>query len=120
MPECALCEAVCRLRNRKGRPSIQGESQGSFQATYAFHIIAMDHILSLFKSYIGNTELLIWVDLFTGFEIAKASCSRTARTIVESYEECVFCGFGVREAIRHDREPGFMSDFFRSFNKIVG
>ncbi|GMF47094.1 unnamed protein product [Phytophthora fragariaefolia] len=68
----------------------------------------------------GNTELLIWIDLFTGYVIAKASASRTAQTIAENYEECVFRRFGASEVIRHDREPGFMADFFRSFNKIVG
>ncbi|KAE8898022.1 hypothetical protein PF005_g22395 [Phytophthora fragariae] len=79
----------------------------------------MDHIPSLPKSHKGNTELLIWVDLFTGYVIAKASASRTAQTIAESYEECVFRRFGTSEVIRHDREPGFMADFFRSFNKIL-
>ncbi|POM70817.1 Reverse transcriptase, partial [Phytophthora palmivora] len=44
----------------------------------------------------------------------------TAQTVAENYEECVFRRFGASEAIQHDREPGFMSDFFRSFNKIVG
>ena len=34
--------------------------------------------------------------------IAKASSSRTAQTIAESYEECVFRIFGASEAIRHD------------------
>ncbi|OWY96428.1 reverse transcriptase, partial [Phytophthora megakarya] len=34
-------------------------------------------------------------------------------------EECVFRRFGASEVIRHDREPGFMSDFFRAFNRIV-
>ncbi|POM71370.1 LOW QUALITY PROTEIN: Reverse transcriptase [Phytophthora palmivora] len=67
-----------------------------------------------------NIELLIWIDLFTGYVIAKASASRTTQTVAENYEECVFRQFGASEAIRHDREPGFMSDFFRSFNKIVG
>ncbi|GMF49754.1 unnamed protein product [Phytophthora fragariaefolia] len=43
----------------------------------------MDHIPSLPKSYRGNTELLIWIDLFTGYVIAKASESRTAQTIAE-------------------------------------
>ena len=52
--------------------------------------------------------------------IAKASSSRTAQTTAENYEECVFRRFGASEAIRHDREPGFMSDFFRSFNRMVG
>ncbi|GMF52045.1 unnamed protein product [Phytophthora fragariaefolia] len=80
----------------------------------------MDHIPSLPKSYKGNTELLIWIDLFTGYVIAKASASRTAQTIAENYEECVFRRFGASEVIRHDREPGFMADFLRSFNKIVG
>ena len=80
----------------------------------------MDHIPSLPRSFKGNTELLLWVDLFSGYVIAKASRSRTAQTIAESYEECVFRRFGASELIRHDREPGFMSDFFRAFNKISG
>ncbi|OWY90906.1 reverse transcriptase [Phytophthora megakarya] len=89
-------------------------------ATYPFQIIAMDHIPSLPKSHKGNTELLIWVDLFTGYVIAKARSSRSARTVAESYEECVFRRVGASEMIRHDQEPGFMSDFFRAFNKILG
>uniref|UniRef100_A0AAV1VK92 Integrase catalytic domain-containing protein n=1 Tax=Peronospora matthiolae TaxID=2874970 RepID=A0AAV1VK92_9STRA len=80
----------------------------------------MDHIPSLPKSIKGNTELLIWVDLFSGYVIAKASSYRTAQTIAENYEECVFRRFGASEAIRHDREPGFMFDFFRAFSRIVG
>ncbi|KAG2895823.1 hypothetical protein C6341_g23776 [Phytophthora cactorum] len=70
----------------------------------------MDHIPSLPRSHKGNTELLVWVDLFTGYVIAKDSGSRTAQTIAESYEECVFRRFGASEMIRHDREPGFIDD----------
>ncbi|ETI35084.1 hypothetical protein F443_18517 [Phytophthora nicotianae P1569] len=58
--QCVECETG------KGRPTIQGESPGNLQATYRFQIIAMDHVPSMFKSYKDNTELLIWVDLFTG------------------------------------------------------
>ncbi|OWZ04123.1 LOW QUALITY PROTEIN: reverse transcriptase [Phytophthora megakarya] len=112
--ECVDCEMG------KGKPVIQGESPGNLQATYPFQIIAMDHIPSLPRSHKGNTELVIWVDLFTGYVIAKASSSRSAQTVAESYEECVFWRFGASEMIRHDREPGFMSDFFRAFNKILG
>ncbi|POM73482.1 Reverse transcriptase [Phytophthora palmivora] len=83
-------------------------------------IIAMDHIPSLPRSHKGNTEFLIFEYLFSGYVIAKASSSRTAQTVAESYEECVFRRFGASEAIRHDREPGFISDFFRAFNKILG
>ena len=63
---------------------------------------------------------LLWVDLFSGYVLAKASSSRTAQTIAEKYEECVFRRFGEIEAIRYDQEPGLMSDFFRAFNKIAG
>ena len=52
--------------------------------------------------------------------IAKASSSRTAQTIAKNFEVCAFRRFGASEAIRHDREPGFMSDFFRAFNQIAG
>ena len=112
--ECTDCETG------KGSPRIHGRSPGNLHASYPFQIIAMDHIPSLPKSIKGNTELLIWVDLFSGYVIAKASSSRTAQTIAENYEECVFRRFGASEAIRHDREPGFMSDFFRAFSRIVG
>ncbi|GMF28590.1 unnamed protein product [Phytophthora fragariaefolia] len=112
--ECTDCETA------KGRPVIRGPSPGNLQATYPFQIEAMDHIPSLPTSFKGNTELLIWVDLFTGYVIAKASASRTAQAIAENYEECVFRRFGASEAIRHDREPGFMADFFLAFNRIVG
>ncbi|POM72982.1 LOW QUALITY PROTEIN: Reverse transcriptase, partial [Phytophthora palmivora] len=96
------------------------QSVQRYVATYPFQIIGMDNIPSLPRSCKGNTELLIWIDLFTGYVIAKASAPRTAQTVAENYEECVFRRFGASEAIRHDREPGFMSDFFGSFNKIVG
>ncbi|OWZ11692.1 reverse transcriptase [Phytophthora megakarya] len=80
----------------------------------------MDHIPSLPRSFNDNTELLIFADLFSGYVIAKVSASRSAQTITETYEECVFRRFGVSEVVRHDQEPGFMSDFFKYFNKILG
>ncbi|OWZ10236.1 LOW QUALITY PROTEIN: reverse transcriptase [Phytophthora megakarya] len=67
----------------------------------------------------GDTELLIWADLFTGYVIAKAGPSRGTQVVAETYEECVFRRFGACETFRHDREPGFMADFFRAFNRIV-
>ncbi|OWZ11282.1 LOW QUALITY PROTEIN: reverse transcriptase [Phytophthora megakarya] len=58
-----------------------GESPGNLQATYPFQIIAVDHIPSLPRSNKGDTELLIWVDRFTEYAIAKASSSRPAQTV---------------------------------------
>ncbi|OWY93292.1 reverse transcriptase, partial [Phytophthora megakarya] len=59
--ECIDCETG------KGKPRIQGESPGNLQETYPFQIIAMDHIPWLPRSFNGNTELLIFVDLFSGY-----------------------------------------------------
>ena len=78
--ECVDCETG------KGRPSDHSGSPGNLQATYPFQILAMDHIPSLPRSFKGNTELLLWVDLISGYVIAKASSSRTAQTIAENLE----------------------------------
>ena len=52
----------------------------------------MDRISSLPRSFKGNTELLLWVDIFSGYVIAKASSSRTAQTIAEDYENVSYGG----------------------------
>ncbi len=103
----------------KGRPRLKGPSPGNIVGYYPFQVMAMDHIPSLPCSDKGNTELLVWVCLHTGFFICKATSSRTAQTIAEAYEEAVFRRFGASEVIRHDREPGFMSDVFKCFNKMM-
>ena len=87
----------------KGRPGDRSGSPGNMQATYPFQILAMYHIPSLPISFKENTDLLIGVDLFFGYVVAKASASRTAQTIAENYEEFVFRRFGASEAIRDDR-----------------
>ena len=112
--ECTDCETG------NGCPTIQGRSPGILQVIYPFQIIAMDHIPSLPRSLKGITELLIWVDLFSGYVIAKSSSSWTAQTIAENYEEYVFRRFGDSEALKHDRELGFLSDCFSDFSQIVG
>ncbi|OWY97374.1 reverse transcriptase [Phytophthora megakarya] len=62
----------------KGKPTGQGESPGNIQGTYPFEVISMDHISSLPKPFKGNTKLLIWGVLFTGYVITKAGPSREA------------------------------------------
>ncbi|OWZ03028.1 reverse transcriptase [Phytophthora megakarya] len=89
------------------------------RATYPFQIIAMDHIASHPRSFNDKRELLIFVDIFSGYVMAKASASRSAQTTAETDEECVFRRFGASEVIQHDREPGFMFNFIKSFNKIL-
>ena len=96
--ECVECETG------KGRPCDRSGSPGNVQATYLFQILAMDHIPSLPRSFKGNTELFIWVDMFSGYVAAKESASRTAQTTADNKGEFVFRRFGASEAIRHHRE----------------
>ena len=108
-------------RKKKTKPVLRGEYPMIVQATYSFKQFAMDHIPSLHRSLKGNTELLLCVDLLSGYVIVKAiSFFLKLQTIAKSYGECVFRRFEASEAIRHDREPGFMSDFFPAFNRIAG
>ncbi|KAG3137512.1 hypothetical protein PI126_g17364 [Phytophthora idaei] len=100
----------------KGRQTLQGESPGATQATYHFQYIVMDRVSSL----LDLTKETRRYSYRSTYVVAKASASRTAQTIAENYERCVFRRFEANEAIRHDREPSFMSGFFRAFNRIVG
>ena len=104
----------------KGRPGNRSGSPGNLQLTYLFQIIDMDHIPSLPRSFKGNTQLLLWVDLLLGYVIAKASLSKPAQTTAENCEECAFERFGASGVILHDREPKFMSVWFRALNRIAG
>ncbi|OWZ11927.1 reverse transcriptase [Phytophthora megakarya] len=104
--ECTDCETG------KGKPTDQGRSPGNVQGTYPFQVISMDHIPSLPKSFKGNTDLLIWADLFTGYVIFKAGSSLGAQAVAENYEECVFSNQARSGTGIHDR-------FFRAFNRIV-
>ncbi|GMF23837.1 unnamed protein product [Phytophthora fragariaefolia] len=74
--ECIDCET------RKGRPVIRGPSPGNLQATYHFQIVAMDHIPSLPKSFKGNTELLIWVDLWAHYQRAREKVRERLREAI--------------------------------------
>ena len=70
----------------KGGPGDRGGPPGNLKSTYPFQIIAVAHIRSLPRSFEGSTEMLLWVDLFSGYVIAKASSSRSAQTIAKNYE----------------------------------
>ena len=59
----------------KGGPTQQEKSLGNIEATYPFHIIAMDHIPSVaLRKY--RTAVTGW--LFIGYVMAKAGASWTA------------------------------------------
>ncbi|POM63684.1 LOW QUALITY PROTEIN: Reverse transcriptase [Phytophthora palmivora] len=102
------------------RDKVYLRSMGNRLAICKLRTLSRSSAWITYHRYQDRKRLLIWIDLFTGYVIARASGSRTGQTVAENYDECVFHRFGASEAIRHDQEPCFMSDFFRSFNKIMG
>ena len=66
---------------RKGGHTLQGKNSGNMKAMYPFQIKAMDHNPSLPKLHKRNTELQLWIDLCTGYVMAKPSASSTAQAV---------------------------------------
>ena len=77
------------VRPARANQSYKGRLQGMSKRRTLYQSIAMNRIPSLPRSHKGNTELLIWIELFTGYVVAKASASQTAQTVAEGYDECV-------------------------------
>ncbi|OWZ17892.1 LOW QUALITY PROTEIN: reverse transcriptase [Phytophthora megakarya] len=78
------------------------------QVTFRYHTRSSSSLWITYPRY-HNLSMATQNYLFFGYVIAKSCASRSTQTIAETYEECVFRRF----------EPGFVSDFFKSFNKIL-
>jgi hypothetical protein len=87
---------------------------------YPMHIVSMDFVIPLPVSSRGNTALLLFQDMFTGFIMSKAMRETTAQDVAEAYEEVVFRRFGASVELRHDRDPRFMSEVFVAFARMMG
>ncbi|KAH9089079.1 hypothetical protein LEN26_019306 [Aphanomyces euteiches] len=72
------------------------------------------------SSFRGNTQLIVFADVFTGFIMTKATPNRTAHTVALAFEEVVFRRFGACRELRHDRDPSFMSNIFKYFCEMLG
>ncbi|OWZ18606.1 reverse transcriptase [Phytophthora megakarya] len=107
------------MSERKRRHWIPIELPDNLQTTIPLQIITMDHIPSLPRSHNDNKELLTVEDLFSGWD-CKSQCVTISAVDRRTDEEYTFRRFGANEAILYDREPGYMSDFFKASNKILG
>ena len=104
----------------KGEPAGHGPSPGNVAPDYPFHILSMDFVIPLPASRQGNTALLLFQDMFSGYIMCKAMKGTTAVEVAEAYEEVVFRRFGASSMIRHDRDPRFMSEVFSHFSMMMG
>ena len=112
--ECIDCSTS------KGHPTNVSPSPGNVEPDYPFHIISMDFVTPLPKSRQGNTALLLFQDMFSGFVMCKGTRSTSAMDAASAYEEVVFRRFGASSVIRHDRDPAFMSEMFAHFALMMG
>ncbi|POM75957.1 Reverse transcriptase [Phytophthora palmivora] len=104
----------------KGRPPNQGPSPRNIEPTRPFEVVSMDFVTHLPESERGNTFLLLFQDMFSGYVMCKPMSSTTAQDVAEAYEERVFQRFGASSMIRHDQDPRFMSEVFKCFRDLLG
>ncbi|OWZ01609.1 LOW QUALITY PROTEIN: reverse transcriptase [Phytophthora megakarya] len=112
--ECTDCASA------KGRPPNPGPSPGNIGPTGPFEVVSMNFVTHLPKSERGNTFLLLFQYMFTGYVMCKPMSSTTAQDCAEAYEEVVFRNYGASSEIRHDRDSRFMSRVFRCFSEMMG
>ncbi|OWY95206.1 reverse transcriptase, partial [Phytophthora megakarya] len=79
----------------------------------------MDFVTHMPKSDRGNTFLLLFQDMFSGYVMCKPMDSTTAQAVAEVYEERVFLNLGASSMIRHDQDPRFMSEVFTHFRELL-
>ncbi|OWY92423.1 reverse transcriptase, partial [Phytophthora megakarya] len=112
--ECVDCASG------KGAPPNAGPSPGNIEPRYPFEAVSMDFVTHMPESARGNTFLLLFQDMFSGYVMCKPMLSTTAQDVVEAYEEQVFRRFGASSMIRHDQDPRFMSEVFTRFRELLG
>jgi hypothetical protein len=113
--DCVDCST-----GKDGGTRNRGKSPGNLEAEYPFQVVSMDFVTELPKSHRGNTRLLLFQCVFSGFNLCKPMSSWSATDVAQAYNEVVFQRYGASAIIRHDREPGFMAQVFGAFRQLMG
>ncbi|GMF41104.1 unnamed protein product [Phytophthora fragariaefolia] len=94
-------------------------SEFYWRSIRSFEVVSMDVVTHRPKSARGNTFLLLFQDMFSGYVMYKPMDSTTAQDMVEAYEECVFRSFGASSMLRHDQDPRFMTEVLTRFRDLL-
>ena len=105
---------------KDGASRNKGPSPGNIVAEYPFQVVSMDFVTDLPASHRGNTRLLLFQCVFSGYNLCKPMASWSAADVAQAYNEVVFQKYGASSVIRHDREPNFMSQVFAAFRQMMG
>ncbi|POM79827.1 LOW QUALITY PROTEIN: Reverse transcriptase [Phytophthora palmivora] len=76
--ECVDCASG------KGSPPNAGPSPGNIEPTRPFEAVSMDFVTHLPESVRGNTFLLLFQDMFSGYVMCKPMASTTAQDVAEA------------------------------------
>jgi hypothetical protein len=76
-------------------------------------------IMELPNSTDGLSDLLVLIDVFTGFVILKPLLNKDPATIARALWE-VFCLFGPPRILQNDREPSFLDNILTVLYKLLG
>ncbi|KAH9110418.1 hypothetical protein LEN26_013756 [Aphanomyces euteiches] len=91
-------------------PTTQARSPGNLVPQGPLELINFDIATDLPRSFGGNTQLVVFVDNFTGYVMCKPTPDRSAHTLAKAFEETVFVRFGACKEVRHDREPSLIHE----------
>ncbi|KAH9135182.1 hypothetical protein AeRB84_019304, partial [Aphanomyces euteiches] len=87
--------ADCAICNTAGPPpNFRALSPGNLTPEGPLDVVCMDAATDMPFSFRGNTQLIVFADVFTGFIMTKATPNRTAHTVALAFEEVVFRRFG--------------------------
>ncbi|OWZ10033.1 reverse transcriptase [Phytophthora megakarya] len=107
--ECVDCASG------KEAPPNAGPSPGDIEPRCPFEAVSMDFVTHMPEPTRGNTLLLLFQDMFSGYVMCKPMSSTTAQDVAEAYEEQIRGVFHDTD----DQDPRFMSEVFTRFRDLL-
>ena len=110
---CSSCIPCQQAKGHQKRPPlIPIESQ------YPWQIVGVDITEPRRISKNGNRYILVFVDLFTKYVVAKAIPNMTAETVANVFFQEIVCRYGAPEKLLSDRGQQFMSSLMQFTREI--
>ncbi len=113
-----FCESCIQCQEGKGlqkRPPLI-----PIQSHFPWQIVGVDimEIHSITKR--GNRYVLVFVDLFTKYVVAKAIADVKAETVAKAFYEEIICRYGAPQKLLSDRGQQFLSKIMKFTRELFG
>ena len=103
-----------------GAPTHKTTSCGNIVPTQPFQVIGMDILGPFPETENGNSHIILFICQFTGYICGGAMPNPDAKLCARMFELHCMQYFGACRILRHDRDPKFMSVFFKELNYLYG